>query len=155
MPANTKFKCDHCGHSGRDSGSSPFEKVSFVELPELLVICLVRWGAYDVATLSAPKLSHRVDIPEMLPLRGQLYKLRGVVNHGGATPSAGHYWAYVSTSDGSWVECNDKSIVIATQAEPWQADQSHLGCDDPVPYVMFYERVESSGSASSQGAVSG
>ena len=112
-PADTVFQCGHC----EDCGSLPFKKTSLAELPELLLINLKSF-AYIGSTKM--KLPHRVTFPDELPLDGKLYKLRGVVYHGGGA-YGGHYWAFVSTSNGSWTLCNDNAVRPAIQAEPWQS----------------------------------
>ena len=84
------------------------------------------------------KLKHHVAFQDKLSLVDELYKLRGVVYHGGGV-DVGHYWAFVSTSDGSWTLCNDNAVRPAIQAEPWQSFMESY--QDPVAYLLFYERL--------------
>ena len=150
MEVGPTYDCVHCGlHCDKDSVIAPLEKASLTELPELLMIHLRRFERVNGVV---KKVSHRVDFPDRLPLGNQSYKLRGVVYHGGATVSSGHYWAYVSISDNSWVLCDDWVVRPAAQGAPWQC---RVGHPNPVVYLMFYERVENSGAASSQTAVTG
>ena len=130
-PEGTVFQCGHCEHSG----SLPFKKTSFAELPELLMIQLKH---FDYNGMTRIKLSHHVAFQDELPLDGKLYKLRGVVYRGGGA-HGGHYWAFVSTSNGSWTLCNDNAVRPAIQAEPWQSFMEPW--QDPVAYLLFYERL--------------
>ena len=66
------------------------------------------------------------------------YVLRGVVEHQGATPRAGHYIAYLANSDGTWSLANDAlvsivelSVVLAAQAEVLVYEYVDGAC--PVP----------------------
>ena len=61
-------------------------------------------------------LSSHLSIPLYIDEQRSVNKkftLKATINHSG-TIDAGHYWAFLKTSDGNWLKCNDTSVDKAT-----------------------------------------
>merc|ERR1719460_1012472 len=129
------------------------KKLDIWNSPECLIVHLKRFGS-DTFTGPVEKIESLVKAPMELDLapwirdpngkdRG-LYRLYAVVNHSGSM-SFGHYTAYGRVGEGDdrpWYNFND-SNVTKIDKEPLVSEAA---------YILFYERVNSDASCSSNDA---
>ena len=58
---------------------------------------------------------------------GPSYSLYGVICHAGGGPHSGHYYAYVKSKEGRWLEMNDESVTT-----------SSVPINKKTAYMLFY-----------------
>jgi len=86
------------------------------EAPPVLTVHLKRFSPLG------RKISHLLEYDDELSLRpfmsagafGPAYSLYGVICHAGGGPNSGHYYSFVKSRDGRWLEMNDESVTMAS-----------------------------------------
>ena len=99
------------------------------EAPLVLTVHLKRF------TPLGRKISHPLQYDEALSLRpymsdvsfGPSYSLYGVICHAGGGPHSGHYYAFVKSREGRWLEMNDESVTT-----------SSVPINKKTAYMLFY-----------------
>jgi len=86
------------------------------EAPLVLTVHLKRFSPLG------RKISHPLQYDEELSLRpymsdasfGPSYSLYGVICHAGGGPHSGHYYAFVKSKEGRWLEMNDECVTLSS-----------------------------------------
>ncbi|KAI0720329.1 hypothetical protein C8T65DRAFT_567932 [Cerioporus squamosus] len=122
-----KYKCEKC-----KKPVNADKQFTVQEAPLVLTVHLKRFSPMG------RKIGHPVRYDERISLEpymsdgefGPTYSLYGVISHAGGGPNSGHYYAHVKSSNGSWYEMNDESVM--KQTGPPTGLKS--------AYVLFYIR---------------
>ncbi|RMD40413.1 hypothetical protein DV735_g4728, partial [Chaetothyriales sp. CBS 134920] len=152
----------------RDSSNEDWRWYSYVSLPEVLFIDIVRFkgGQWDGSkVVHPPKDQRMVEIPEYVDMAPALdkdvpaearhstkYRLRAVIMHAGSVGRAGictgHYVNYIRAADDQWWYVNEPREVVAVSFEDINipTGASEWGGNDFTPYLMCYERVNEEGT---------
>lgn len=88
-----QYLCSECGAKNEAE-----RKVEFLELPEILLIHLIRYET-DPSNQSTRKFQRNFNVPEILNFSKFFdsspkisFDLTGVITHNGTTPCTGHYY---------------------------------------------------------------
>ena len=122
------WACSNCTAAGRQRVESSKKQTKFVQLPEALVIHLVRWDARGAA------LVHLVQPDTEIHLEGRRYTLNAVICHVGPSCRAGHYLTFAKYGEQWWL-FNDGIRRLAKEHE--LAQWSRVGYNDKT-YMLMY-----------------
>jgi ubiquitin carboxyl-terminal hydrolase 36/42 len=86
------------------------------EAPPVLTVHLKRFSPLG------RKISHLLEYDDELSLRpfmsagsfGPTYSLYGVICHAGGGPNSGHYYSFVKSREGRWLEMNDEYVTVSS-----------------------------------------
>jgi len=86
------------------------------EAPPVLTVHLKRFSPLG------RKISHLLEYDDELSLQpfmsasafGPAYSLYGVICHAGGGPNSGHYYSFVKSREGRWLEMNDECVSMAS-----------------------------------------
>ena len=116
LTGDNRWRCDVCREKVEAKKGLTLHK-----LPPILTIQLKRF-VFDFTVQQRAKLQHRVTFPEMLDLQSfisagdssslpspLLYDLFAVLMHSG-TANGGHYFSYIRSANGPFLEFNDTNV---------------------------------------------
>ena len=135
---------DGCGQRGEI-----FKRITFLELPPVLIITLKR---NQSSFGSTRKLLHQVNYSELLDMSpymnshfnipynnnpetnssNNIYRLYAVINHVGKKLTHGHYYSYIRSADDFWYLLNDANSRKVS---------SNVVFNHPDAYVLFYAKI--------------
>lgn len=135
--------------NGCDQRGEIFRRVTFLELPPILIITFKR---NQLSFGSTRKLLHRVNYSELLDMSpymsshfeipynnnpetnssDNIYRLYGVINHVGKELTHGHYYSYIRSADDVWYLLNDAHSRKVS---------SNVVFNHPDAYVLFYGKT--------------
>ena len=121
-----------------------------VQLPEALLIHLVRWDSLGGV------VPHPVSADAVLDVSGTAgvgtFSLMAVVIHTGPTPRRGHYYTFAKHG-GTWWLYDDAHTRAATESEIAFFTCGHGATETKKVYLAFYERVGRTVELSADGPV--
>lgn len=140
------YECIHCNKKVKAT-----RKQSFLTLPNYLILVLKRFS-YDAGTNMRRKLNDRFTFDEKLdlstflhenpsnPSQNSKFTLKGVTLHTGNTDQ-GHYFSYIKTETGLWVEFNDADVeYIKKESVFSKAFGDKNDSNLPSAYLLVYEK---------------
>ena len=125
--------CIGCG------GARMFKEHSIADFPDVLQLCLNRWGVRgDGARVEA--LLHPIVVAANLTFKGRLYNLCAVVVHLGDSPKSGHYITIArhTTKNGKWWLYDDANRREARPDEV-ATTAKYRNFGGMKSYVLLYE----------------
>lgn len=133
------YKCDHC----KDATTDKQRSRKLAHSPDIVTIQLKRFN------WAGQKDSHPVPINLRLDLNANRtsnnksnseYELSAVVLHQGSL-NGGHYVCISRSSDGQWLEFDDRSVYGVSAGELAAMAEKGKGRGGFTPYLCFYQRV--------------
>ena len=123
-----RYFCHVCG-----SLQNATRESRIVHAPTTLIVQMQRFQDHSITR----NFSNVTGLPDTLKIKAvsdgvimkHIYKLRATVNHRGSL-SSGHYWAYVSLSNSTWLKCNDDEISVISKRD----------LNNDSSYLFFYSR---------------
>lgn len=158
LQGEERYKCEHgtCKHKTYkkdEDGSLRTYTCTITALPQVLVVCLLRYGHIREMGTTRPVREERfVPFGEYLNLgryteakNDEMYRLDGVVSHRGQSVYSGHYIATVRTANGFDFETiNDNHSISQRSGGSFRemlAPRSEDGRGGFLPYVLIYSKM--------------
>uniref|UniRef100_A0A7S1KS34 Ubiquitin carboxyl-terminal hydrolase 47 n=1 Tax=Percolomonas cosmopolitus TaxID=63605 RepID=A0A7S1KS34_9EUKA len=149
LTGENKWRCDDL-----DATVDATKGFRFENFPSILTLHLKRFD-YDRRTWQPVKLSHRIEFPFELDLKGYVpenysqetrYELFSCLIHSGSVRS-GHYYAYIKNmANNKWYEFNDsnvREISIEDVQKMYGRDEDISSYSSTNAYMLMYRRVDS------------
>ena len=146
------YECHQCNKK-----VSATRKQSFLSLPNYLILVLKRFS-YDAGSGARIKINDRFVYDEQLDLSSFLHEdasdpthnftfsLKGITLHTGNTDQ-GHYFSYIKTESGQWVEFNDAEVeLIKKEAAFSKSFGGKSDGNSPSAYLLIYEKEKKDSS---------
>ena len=140
------YECVHCNKKVKAT-----RKQSFLNLPNYLILVLKRFS-YDAGSGMRKKINDRFAFDEKLDLSTFLHEnlpgasqnstfcLKGITLHVGNTDQ-GHYFSYIKTEGGLWVEFNDAEVDYVKKDSVFaKAFGDKNDSSLPSAYLLVYEK---------------
>lgn len=112
-----------------------FRSVEFIELPDVLVLCL---SLFNPNQQDAKVIMKNLKFPETLNMKynqgSRKYKLNSWIDHLGSSIDSGHYTATVPFQQNSYIICDDERLTTP------QNIFNNVVSDNEV-YLLFYEAI--------------